>query len=397
MKLDLTNQTDALVVDTTGDGNGALGGGNDQITVGSGANSSYSTGRGNDTIIGFVSGDTVDGGAGTDTISIVSARDALAISNAGDAQIANNVEIISAANATAGVTLNLSNQTEGFTSINGSAFADVITGSGNNNNRIYSGAGNDTINGYSSSATVDGGAGTDTIKVSTVADASNVSNTTTAKLLNIEVLDFSSVNAGVTVRMANMANSSTFKYIGSGFADTLAAHNTATSNTGDTLVGGAGNDSLSGGTGHDTFAFEATAAGNGLDTITGFTKTGTAFDTLQVSSFLTALNGTNLYLTGSAFTNVAATAYDQHVVLINSTADLATTNGFNSVFGAGAGHLALFTSDAQKAVLIEGTTANNSTDKMYYVTHDNTGTHVTQVASLVGVGQFAAATDVHVA
>jgi Ca2+-binding RTX toxin-like protein len=395
MDLNLTNQSENLLIDTTGNGS-ALGGGNDKITVGSGVTSIFS-GRGNDTIIGFAAGDSVDGGAGTDTISIVSARDASAISAASDAQIANNVEIISAANATAGVTLNLSNQTESYTSINGSAFADVITGSGNNNNRIYSGAGNDTINGYSNSATVDGGAGTDTLKVYTTADASNVSNTTTAKLLNIEVLDFSSVNAGVTVRMANMANSTTLKYVGSGFADTLTAHNTATTNTGDTLVGGAGNDSLAGGTGHDTFAFAATAAGNGLDTITGFTKTGAAFDTLQVSSFLTSLNGTNVFSNGTSTANVAAADYNNHVVLINSTVDLSNSANWGGIFGNGVGHLGAFTNDTQKAVLIEGTTANNSTDKMYYVTYSNGAMHVDQVASLVGVGQFAAATDVHVA
>ncbi|SMC31109.1 peroxidase family protein [Polynucleobacter kasalickyi] len=396
--LDLSKQSENLLIDTTGNGGTFIVqiGGVDKITVGTGVET-ISTGRANDTIVGFAAGDTVDGGTQTDTIEINSARDALAISAAVNAAVV-NVEVISAANAAAGVTIDLTNQTESFTSINGSAFADMITGATSTTNKIYAGAGNDTINGYSNAATVDGGAGTDTIKVFTTTDASNVSNATAARLLNIEVLDFSSVNAGVTVRMANMANSTTLKYVGSGFADTLAAHNTATTNTGDTLVGGAGNDSLAGGTGHDTFAFETTAAGNGLDTITGFTKTGAAFDTLQVSSFLTNLNATNVFSNGSSTANVAASAYDQHVVLINSTVDLSNSANWSGIFGNGAGHLGAFTNDTQKAVLIEGTTGNNTgTDKMYYVSYSGGAMHVDQVASLVGVGQFTAGTDVHVA
>ena len=404
VKLDLSKQSDNLTIDTTGDG--LAGGGADSITVGTGVEN-ITTGGGNDTVNGFATGDTVDGGAGTDTIQINTASDATAIAAAVNAAIV-NVEVITAANATAGVTLDLHNQTEAFTSINGSNFADTIIGTAATTNKIYAGGGNDTIIGYSNAATVDGGAGIDTLKVLTAADATNVSNTTVTKLLNVEVLDFSSVpvtgtNTGVTVSMGNFNTGAggtavNFKYIGSAFNDTLTAHNTLTTTTGDTLQGGAGNDTLTGGTGHDTFAFEATAAANGLDTINSFTKTGTAYDTLQVSSFLTGLNATNLFLTGTGFANVAATAYDQHVVLLNSTQDLSTTAGFNAVFGAGAGHLALLTADTQKAVLIEGTTGNNTgNDKMYYVTHDAQGTHVTQVATLVGVGQFAAATDVHVA
>jgi Ca2+-binding RTX toxin-like protein len=326
-----------------------------------------------------VAGDSVDGGAGTDTIQISTVAQAAAISAAANANIT-TVEIISAANATVGLTIDLSNQTETFSSISGGSGNDVIVTHFANNTE-----------------TVNGGAGTDTLKVTTAAEATNVSNAVAGRIVGIEVLDFSGVNAAVTVSMGNMLNTSNYKYIGTAFADNLSAHNTLASTTGDTLVGGAGNDTLAGGTGHDTFAFEATAAGNGLDRITGFTKTGAAFDTLQVSSFLTSLNTTNLFSNGTTTANIAATAYDQHVVLINSTADLSTTLGFNSVFGAGAGHLSLLTSDTQKAVLIEGATANGGTDKMYYVTHDAQGTHVTQVANLVGVSTFIAGTDVHVA
>jgi Ca2+-binding RTX toxin-like protein len=64
-----------------------------------------------------------------------------------DGQIV-NVEAISAASAVAGVTIDLHNQTDGFT-ITGSASADTITGS----------SANDTIVGFPGADTVDGGAG----------------------------------------------------------------------------------------------------------------------------------------------------------------------------------------------------------------------------------------------
>jgi hypothetical protein len=73
------------------------------------------------------------------------------------------------------------------------------------------------------------------------------------------------------------------------------------------------------------------------------TKAGSSFDTLQVSSFLTNLNATNLFVNGST-PNATASAYDQHVGLMsNSNADLTTTLGFNTIFGTNAGQLALST------------------------------------------------------
>ena len=69
-----------------------------------------------------------------------------------------NVEVVSAASAGSGVTINLSAQTEGFT-ITGSGSGDTITG-GSNNDTIAGGGGNDTINGFVGADRVDGGAGT---------------------------------------------------------------------------------------------------------------------------------------------------------------------------------------------------------------------------------------------
>jgi len=87
-------------------------------------------GAGNDTIVGFVGADTIDGGHGTDTITLsVTSAD---FNNAADAQIV-GIEVISAAGATAAVTINLANQTEGFTIVGG-AGGDSITGGGSSPN-----------------------------------------------------------------------------------------------------------------------------------------------------------------------------------------------------------------------------------------------------------------------
>ena len=82
-------------------------------------------GCGNDTIVGAQNDKLLDGGGGTDTLNV-----GANFTSTSDAQIV-NIENVT---LTAAVTLNLSNQTEGFT-ITGSSGADSITG----------GSGNDTI------------------------------------------------------------------------------------------------------------------------------------------------------------------------------------------------------------------------------------------------------------
>ena len=92
---------------------------------------------------------SIDFGAGTDTLDLRSTSTGLnALS---DANLA-GLERITAASAASGVTINLANQTEGFTAVIGSAFADTLTG----------GSGNDTITGGAGNDAIDGGNGTDT-------------------------------------------------------------------------------------------------------------------------------------------------------------------------------------------------------------------------------------------
>ena len=116
------------------------------------AGSSYADvlagGSGNDTFVGFVGADTINGGAGFDTIKLTATSPDL--NSASDAQIV-NVEAVSAATATAGVTINLHHQTEGFT-ITGSKFSDTLIG-GSGNDNLAGGSGNDTLTGGGSNDT----------------------------------------------------------------------------------------------------------------------------------------------------------------------------------------------------------------------------------------------------
>jgi hypothetical protein len=145
---------------------------NDQITGFDGADT-ITGGAGDDRIVGYTTGDVVDGGDGSDTIAITGAND---LAGAIDTAI-QNVETVSAAGASAGVTIDLSQQTEGFT-VTGSAQDDTITG-GQNNDAIEGGAGTDTAHYNGSLTTADisvvagswtvnagtgpGGEGTDTL------------------------------------------------------------------------------------------------------------------------------------------------------------------------------------------------------------------------------------------
>ena len=132
--LNLASQTEGFTI--TGSS------GADSIAGGTAPNS-ISAGTGNDTIGGSQRDTLLDGGADTDTLQVGANFTAT-----GNGQIA-NIENVT---LTAAVTLNLANQSEGFT-ITGSSGADSITG----------GTGDDTIVGDMGDTLLDGAAGFDTL------------------------------------------------------------------------------------------------------------------------------------------------------------------------------------------------------------------------------------------
>ena len=135
-------------------------GGNDGLSAGSGADWLFG-GSGNDTLFGAQNDRVLDGGTETDTLQV-----AANFTSTGNVQIVNTENVL----LTVGVTLNLSNQTEGF-AITGSSGVDSITG----------GSGADTIIGAQNDTLLDGSGGTDTLRVG--ANFTSISN---AQIANIE-------------------------------------------------------------------------------------------------------------------------------------------------------------------------------------------------------------------
>ena len=161
--LDLNSASDAQIVNVeavsaAGAGSGVtidLSAQSEGFTITGSAFADHITGTSSDdTINNFVGADNVDGGDGTDTLALTAD-----LNGAGDTQI-RNIETVSAAGASAGVTIDLGGQLEGFT-ITGSAFADTITG-GADADTIDAGAGDDIITGAVGSDAIDGGADVDT-------------------------------------------------------------------------------------------------------------------------------------------------------------------------------------------------------------------------------------------
>lgn len=119
----------------------------------------------------------------------------------------------------------------------------------------------------------------------------------------------------------------------------------------DTITGGGGVDVLTGGTGNDTFVISATAAANGIDTITDFQygTTDGAADVIDATGLAAFLNGaTGAVVTITDFTAQAEGAADDNILLFTTGtyADAAalgaagaTGNGVDfgaSIGGAGA-------------------------------------------------------------
>jgi hypothetical protein len=189
---------------------------------------------GDDLILGFSGADSINGAAGTDLLSLAGTSNDLNV--AADNQLV-NVELVAVeAGGAAGVTIDLSNQTEGF-GVFGSKFADTIKG-GLGADRILGGDGNDNIDGSESAdqsmdavdtAVYLAQAGLDSTDFSFVDGAFTVSTVTGGvdTLVNIEKVESLAAD-GVTV-------ASRFLLVGNGgyatLQDALAA-----SSSGDTIV-----------------------------------------------------------------------------------------------------------------------------------------------------------------
>ncbi|CAO4163445.1 DUF642 domain-containing protein [Methylorubrum populi] len=212
---------------------------NDTLSGNSAANV-IAGGVGNDTIEGLGGADTLDGGSGTDTVSY--------------------------ANATAGVTVDLTLTTaqisqgdasgdvlSGFENLTGSAYDDRLTAllsaSGSTGSTLRGLAGDDTLVSGAGSDILDGGTGSDTADYS-------ASNAAVAVNLGAGTASGGYAQGDTLVSIENL--------VGSAFADSLTGDAGANLLSGgggsDTLAGGAGADTLDGGAGLDTASYAVSTA-----------------------------------------------------------------------------------------------------------------------------------------
>lgn len=308
---------------------------------------------------GLESGDTVTGGAGTDTISLSAATAAVtAVMNnvtgvervvttgtGGNASITVGADTVIAASGT--LTTDASSLVSGsatltydgsavttatkIQNVTGGAGDDNITG-GAGNDIISTGDGNDAITGGAGIDNLSGGAGTDTFTVGTVSHfvglsavetvsggagndtltfnvGNNAMTVAAADLLginSIETITVVSGNATAAVTLSDAvftANGTTSIALGSDSTSTaavqLSASGVSSANSVAFTAGRAAatSDSLVGGAGNDSFAFNTNTSGDALaagDTVNG----GAGNDLLTITL---ATNG----LTAATLTNVS--------------------------------------------------------------------------------------------
>jgi VCBS repeat-containing protein len=282
------------------------------ITGSAGADS-ITAGGGGDTIVGAQNDTLLDGDGGTDTLQV-----GANFASTSDAQIA-SIENVT---LTAAVTLDLSNQSEGFT-ITGSNGADTITG-GSGADSISAGNNADTINGAQNDALLDGGNGTDTLQI-----GANFASTSDAQIASIENV---TLTAAVTLNLANQTEA--FTITGSSGADTITGGTAA-----DSISGGGGNDTLAGAQ-NDTL-LDGGADSDTLQVGANFTSTGDAQIVTIENVLLTAAATLNLANQTEAFAITGSSGAD--TITGGSGADSISSGGGNDIING-----------AQNDVLLDG-------------------------------------------
>jgi Ca2+-binding RTX toxin-like protein len=299
----------------------------DNVITGNAANNTLTGGAGNDTLIGGAGIDTLIGGAGNDTYVIDTAADVITeLANEGTDLVQSAISYTLGANVE-----NL--QLTGTAAINGTGNAA--------NNVLFSGAGNNVLNGLTGIDTASYQYALSGVTVSlavTTAQATGGSGSDT--LLEIENLT------------------------GSAFNDKLTGNA-----TGNVLDGGTGADTLIGGAGNDVYVVDSTG-----DVVTELANEGS--DLVQSGTTYTlGANVENLTLTGIAAINGTGNALD-NVITGNAASNTLTGGAGNDTLNGGAGTDTLiggagndtYVVDVAGDVVTE--LANEGTDIVYaYVSH----------------------------
>jgi serralysin len=284
----------------------AIGGtGDDQIT-GNSVNNTLKGGGGDDTLAGLDGNDLLEGDAGDDTLKGAGGADSLyggadddGLKGGGGADYlngGNGIDTASYALSTAGVNVDLGEDTasggdaagdelDNIENLTGSDHNDTLAGDGNVN-ILYGGEGDDLVKGAGGADDLDGGIDTDTASYFFSSAGVSVSLDTGT--------GFGGDAEGDTLdRIENLWGSEHDDFLaGDAGANTLLGFNGD-----DTLKGGGGADDLDGGNGDDTASYLGSTAGVSVSLATGNGSFGfAAGDTLANFENLTgSVHGDNLY------------------------------------------------------------------------------------------------------
>ena len=286
------------------EGNDTLdgGSGNDSLTGGEGDDSILG-GDGNDVILdaGYSGGyDNVDGGSGSDTITAYSNNTTIGLRS-----VANVETITSGGYSTVYIggtddngeswdftSVALSGITAidgggGNDSIIGSSTANTIWGS-EGNDTLSGGGGNDSLSGGTGADILIGGSGNDNMNGQDDTDTVDYSYASAAWTINLSAGSSQGTSGSETDTITNVENviggTGNDSITGTSSANVLAGNDGA-----DTISGSGGNDTLQGGAGDDRLT-----GGTGNDSIDGGTGTGdvAVFAGLQATYSITTSSGT---------------------------------------------------------------------------------------------------------
>ena len=245
----------------------------DSIFGGAGADT-LSGGAGNDTFYlangDFASGESIDGGADADAIVLTNATTVNFTTGT-----VSNVETLTGSSGNDTVTMS-ANQWAGFSTINLGSGTNVLnvvasgdisaqptpTVSNVTTGNLTGTSGNDdTLTGAQLDAIIIGagtinlGAGTDTINLTSTSADLNTLGATNASIQGVEAISAATAGSGVTITLSGQTEG--FTITGSSGADTITGGSGNDNISGgagaDVITGGAGADTLSGGAGNDTF------------------------------------------------------------------------------------------------------------------------------------------------
>ena len=347
--------TQALTIEGSGvDASVIAGAGNDTIT----GQGSINAGDGNDTIV-LTGAATVNAGKGNDVIDAANnvGVDVTGISiDAGSGD--DVITVAAAASIDAGAGNDVIDASK-YTGVD--AAITIIAGDGDDiitvggNASVETGSGKDII------TTVDGYAGTLTVKNFETGDILNLTGGTGNITVGAAGYEGSTLKVGADATL-NLNGSGTIDISKATIAEDAIISITATGAA--TITGSKLDDTISLSSAADTVVFAATATANGVDTITKF-KAGSASDkdVLNVSAFLGV---TAKVATGSSDTELNASG--KNVIVLNSTA----AEGSSSVTN-------LTSSGKYVVVISDGTDSN----VYYYTNGSSTSMSLSALASAV--------------